>query len=104
MEYRLPKKDMFYRAGKITACGSKICEDNVTDVTATVLTKLDQAGALDIGRLKMVEFAYGLTGHNEITGNTHNPWNTEYIPGGSLSGPAAEVASFLSYVSLGSDT
>ncbi len=100
----LTHKDMFYRAGKITACGSKICEDYVPDVTATSLTKLDQAGALDIGRLKMVEFAYGLTGHNEITGNTHNPWNTKYIPGGSSSGPAAAVASFLSYASLGSDT
>ena len=69
----LTHKDMFYRAGKITACGSKICEDYVPDVTATALTKLDQAVALDIGRLKMVEFAYGLTGFNEITGDTHNP-------------------------------
>ena len=100
----LTHKDMFYRAGKITACGSKICEDYVPDVTATALTILDQAGALDIGRLKMVEFAYGLTGHNEITGDTHNPWNPKYIPAGSSSGPAAAVASFLSYASLGSDT
>ena len=52
----------------------------------------------------MVEFAYGLTGHNEITGDVRNPWNPEYIPGGSSSGPAAAVASFLSYGSLGSDT
>ena len=97
-------KDMFYRTGKISACGSKICEDYVPDATATVLLKLDQAGALDIGRLKMVEFAYGLTGHNEITGDVRNPWNPEYIPGGSSSGPAAAVAGFLSYGSLGSDT
>jgi Asp-tRNAAsn/Glu-tRNAGln amidotransferase A subunit and related amidases len=97
-------KDMFYRTGKISACGSRICEDYVPDVTATALLKLDQAGALDIGRLKMVEFAYGLTGHNEITGDVRNPWNPEYIPGGSSSGPAAAVAGFLSYGSLGSDT
>ena len=42
----LAHKDMFYRAGKIAACGSKICEDYVPDVTATALTKLDQAGSL----------------------------------------------------------
>ncbi|MBC8259287.1 MAG: amidase [SAR324 cluster bacterium] len=97
-------KDMFYSSGNITACGSKICADYVTDVTATALLKLEQAGALDIGRLNMVEFAYGLTGHNEITGDVRNPWNPEYITGGSSSGPAAAVAAFLSYGSLGSDT
>ena len=100
----LSHKDMFYRNAQITACGSKICEEYKPEVTATVLLKLDQAGALDIGRLNMVEFAYGLTGHNEITGDVRNPWNPEYIPGGSSSGPAAAVASFLSYGSLGSDT
>lgn len=97
-------KDMFYRKGKISACGSKICENYVPSVTATVLLKLDRAGALDIGRLNMVEFAYGLTGHNEITGNVHNPLSLKHIPGGSSSGPAAAVAAYLSYGSLGSDT
>ena len=100
----LTHKDMFYRKGKTSACGSKICENYVPDVTATALLKLDKAGALDIGRLNMVEFAYGLTGHNEITGDVRNPWNPEYIPGGSSSGPAAAVAGLLSYGSLGSDT
>ena len=100
----LTHKDMFYRAGQITSCGSKICENYFPQETATVLLKLDQAGALDVGRLNMVEFAYGLTGHNEITGDVRNPWNPEYIPGGSSSGPATAVASFLSYGSLGSDT
>ena len=100
----LTHKDMFYRAGQITACGSKICESYLPKNTATVLLNLEQEGALDLGRLNMVEFAYGLTGHNEITGDVRNPWNPEYIPGGSSSGPAAAVASFLSYGSLGSDT
>ncbi len=100
----LAHKDMFYRAGQITACGSKICEKYIPETTATVLQNLEHEGALDMGRLNMVEFAYGLTGHNEITGDVLNPWNPEYIPGGSSSGPAAAVASFLSYGSLGSDT
>ena len=51
----------------------------------------------------MAEFAYGLTGHNEIKGDVYNQWNLEYIPGGSSSGPSAAVASFLSYSSLGSN-
>ena len=92
----LTHKDMFYRAGQITACGSKICENYFPKKTATVLLNLEQEGALDLGRLNMVEFAYGLTGHNEITGDVRNPWNSEYIPRGSSSGPAAAVASFLS--------
>lgn len=100
----LAHKDMFYRAGRVSACGSRIRADFVPDVTATVLAKLDAAGALDIARLNMVEFALGPTGHNEITGTPRNPWNTEYITGGSSSGPAAAVSARMSYGSLGSDT
>ena len=100
----LTHKDMFYREGKITACGSRICENFTPSLTATALIKLDLAGALDIGRLNMVEFAYGLTGHNEIVGNVHNPLSPEHITGGSSSGPAAAVSGNLSYGSLGSDT
>ena len=81
----LAHKDMFYRKGKITGCGSKICENYTPSITATALIKLDSSGALDIGRLNMVEFAYGLTGHNEITGNVRNPLNPEHITGGSSS-------------------
>ena len=57
----LTHKDMFYRKGKITACGSRICENYTPSVTSTALSKLDLSGALDIGRLNLVEFAYGLT-------------------------------------------
>lgn len=100
----LAHKDMFYRAGRISACGSRIRADFIPDTTATVLTKLDNAGALDIARLNMVEFALGPTGHNEITGTPRNPWNTDHITGGSSSGPAAAVAARMIYGSLGSDT
>ena len=100
----LTHKDMFYRKGKITGCGSKICENYTPSITATALIKLDSSGALDIGRLNMVEFAYGLTGHNEIIGNVHNPLSLEHITGGSSSGPAAAVSGNLCYGSLGSDT
>lgn len=100
----LAHKDMYYRKGRVSACGSKIRADFVPEFTATVLGKLDAAGALDIARLNMVEFAYGLTGHNEITGNVHNPWNLDYITGGSSSGPAVSVSAGLVYGTLGSDT
>ncbi|MFQ5776314.1 MAG: amidase [Kiloniellaceae bacterium] len=100
----LAHKDMFFRAGRPSACGSRILADFVPAQTATALARLDAAGALDIARLNMVEFALGTTGHNEITGAPRNPWNPAHITGGSSSGPAAAVAARMVYGTLGSDT
>ena len=100
----LAHKDMFYRAGQLAQCGSRILADYVPDRTSTALTRLDAAGALDIARLNMVEFALGTTGHNEIAGTPRNPWNTEHVTGGSSSGSAASVAGRLVFGALGSDT
>jgi aspartyl-tRNA(Asn)/glutamyl-tRNA(Gln) amidotransferase subunit A len=100
----LAHKDMYYRAGWTAACGSNILADFVPDVTSTAIQRLDAAGALDIARLNMVEFAFGPTGHNEVVGTPRNPWNTDYITGGSSSGSGASVAGRLVYGALGSDT
>ncbi len=100
----LAHKDMFYRAGRVSACGTRVRRGWVADTTATVLARLDRAGAIDVGRLNMVEWALGLTGHNAITGTPRNPWSLEHITGGSSSGPVASVAARLNYASLGSDT
>ena len=100
----LAHKDMFYRAGRVSSCGSKIRRDWVATETASVLERLDAAGFADLGRLNMAEFAYGPTGHNEHFGDCRNPWNTAYITGGSSSGPAAAVAARLVFGALGSDT
>jgi aspartyl-tRNA(Asn)/glutamyl-tRNA(Gln) amidotransferase subunit A len=100
----LAHKDMYYRAGRPSACGSKILADFVPAVTSSALARLDGAGALDIARLNMVEFALGTTGHNEITGAVRNPWNPAHITGGSSSGSGASVAARLVYGALGSDT
>lgn len=100
----LAHKDLFYRAGRIVACGSKIRSDFVPDVTATVLHRLDQAGALYLGGLHMSEFALSPVGHNAHYGYCKNPWNLDYVTGGSSSGSAAAVAARLVYGSLGSDT
>ena len=77
---------MFYRAGVVCTCGSKIRRDFVPDRTATVLARLDAAGALDVGGLNLSEFAHGPTGHNAHFGACRNPWNPAHISGGSSSG------------------
>jgi len=100
----LAHKDMFYRAGEICTCGSKIRADFVPDHTATVLDRLDAAGAIELGRLNMAEFAMGPTGHNSHFGRCGNPWNPEHISGGSSSGSGAAVAAGMAFGALGSDT
>ena len=100
----LAHKDMFFRAGRPADCGSRILAGHVPEQTSSALTGLDAAGALDIAQLHMVEFALGITGHNEIAGTPRNPWNPAYITGGSSSGSGAAVAGRLVYGALGSDT
>ena len=101
---QLAHKDMFYRAGKVSNCGSKIRKGWVASETAAVLERLDAAGAADIGTLNMSEFAYGPTGHNDHWGDCRNPWNPDCITGGSSSGSGAAVAAGLVFAALGSDT
>ncbi|MDB5641636.1 MAG: Amidase, partial [Hyphomicrobiales bacterium] len=72
-------KDLFYRAGRIAACGSKIRRGFTPDVTATALRKLDEAGAVDCGTLHMAEFALSPTGYNEHDGHGLNPWNAAHV-------------------------
>jgi aspartyl-tRNA(Asn)/glutamyl-tRNA(Gln) amidotransferase subunit A len=100
----LAHKDMFYRAGEVCSCGSKIRADFAPDHTATVLTRLDAAGGVELGHLNMAEFAMGPTGHNEHFGRCRNPWNPDHITGGSSSGSGAAVAASLVFGALGSDT
>lgn len=97
-------KDMFYRQGLISTCGSAIRRDDPAITTATALKRLDAAGAIDFGTLNMAEFAYGPTGHNTHFGAARNPWNTSHITGGSSSGSGAAVAARATFAALGSDT
>ncbi len=100
----LAHKDMFFRKGRISSCGSAILKDVPADRTATVLERLDGAGALDIARLNMAEFAFGPTGHNIHHGDCRNPWDPARITGGSSSGSGAAVAARAVWGALGSDT
>jgi aspartyl-tRNA(Asn)/glutamyl-tRNA(Gln) amidotransferase subunit A len=100
----LAHKDLFYRAGRPSLCGSIIRRDFVPDVTATVLKRLDAAGAIDLGTLHLAEFAVSPTGFNQHYGHGRNPWNPDYCSGGSSSGSGAAVGARLVPAALGTDT
>lgn len=100
----LAHKDMFDRPGEIVTYGSRLRRDTRTAAQATVLQRLDAAGAVTLGSLNMAEFAYSPTGANTLTGFARNPWNPAHICGGSSSGSAAAVAAGLCFGALGSDT
>jgi aspartyl-tRNA(Asn)/glutamyl-tRNA(Gln) amidotransferase subunit A len=97
-------KDMYYRRGVVSTCGSKILRDVPAAGTAKVLEYLDAAGAIQFGVLNMAEFAMGPTGHNWHYGHCRNPWDPERITGGSSSGSGASVAARANFAALGSDT
>ena len=97
-------KDMFYRAGVLSTCGSAIRRDFRPDYTSTVMARLDAAGAVYLGGLNMSEFALGPTGHNDHWGHCRNPWNPAHITGGSSSGSGSATGGRLSFGALGSDT
>jgi aspartyl-tRNA(Asn)/glutamyl-tRNA(Gln) amidotransferase subunit A len=100
----LAHKDMYYDAGKVVTCGSRIRRDFVATVTSTALQRLKDAGTIRLGSLQMSEFAYGPTGHNAHYGAVHNPFALDHITGGSSSGSGSAVAARLTFAALGSDT
>lgn len=100
----LAHKDMYYDKGHVVTCGSLIRRDWIAPTTATSLKRLRDAGAIRLGSLQMVEFAYGPLGHNEHFGAVRNPWHLDHVTGGSSSGSGAAVAARLTFGSLGSDT
>ncbi|QHS24194.1 Asp-tRNA(Asn)/Glu-tRNA(Gln) amidotransferase subunit GatA [Virgibacillus sp. MSP4-1] len=98
-------KDNIVTKGLRTTCGSQFL-DNFNDplYNATVVDKLNQAKSVTIGKLNMDEFAMGSSNENSSYFTTRNPWNTDYVPGGSSGGSAAAVASGEVLYALGSDT
>jgi aspartyl-tRNA(Asn)/glutamyl-tRNA(Gln) amidotransferase subunit A len=97
-------KDLYYTKGIRTTAGSKILSDFIPTYDATVIARLQDAGAILIGKLNMHEFARGATNSSSLIGGCYNPWDTLRVTGGSSGGSGAALAAGLCYGALGSDT
>jgi len=100
----LALKDIFLTKGVKTTCGSKILENFIAPYDATSWRKLQERGAVLLGKLNQDEFAMGSSCEGSAYGPTRNPWNLECIPGGSSGGSAAAIAARQATATLGTDT
>ena len=96
-------KDIFATQGILTTNGSKATADWIPDFDSTVIARLNEAGAILLGKLNLHEFAIG-SGVDSGFGPARNPWDLEYTPGGSSSGSGAALAAELVPLSIGTDT
>jgi aspartyl-tRNA(Asn)/glutamyl-tRNA(Gln) amidotransferase subunit A len=96
-------KDGIDTAGVPTQRGSPIFKGRVPDTDATVVARLKAAGAILIAKTNPPEFSYSIETDNLLTGQTNNPWNLEYTPGGSSGGESAAIAAGMSPLGVGSD-
>lgn len=97
-------KDLYLTQGVETTAASKVLQGYVPPYSATAWQKLEQAGAVLLGKLNCDAWAHGSSGENSDYFPTHNPWNLDYVPGGSSSGSAAALAAGLALATAGTDT
>ena len=97
-------KDIFCTKGIRTTAAAKVLENYIPVYDATAVKKLKEAGAIIIGKTNLDAWAHGSSGENSDFGPTQNPWNENYVPGGSSSGSAAAMAAQMAFGALGTDT
>jgi len=97
-------KDLIDTAGTLTTAASRLYKTRIPTGSAEVVRKLERAGAIFLGKQNLHEFAYGGSSMISAFGEVHNPWNPDYIAGGSSGGSAAAVSAGLGYGAIGTDT
>lgn len=97
-------KDNLFTKGIPSTAGSIIEKDHIPEENAPAVEIMQQAGAVNLGKLNMHEYAFGITSNNPFFGAVQNPWNKAYTPGGSSGGSGAALAADLAVVTLGTDT
>lgn len=96
-------KDFYDMKGVRTTGGFKHMKNRIADSDATVVTKLKEVGAIIVGKTNMDSLGMATTGLTSYFGPVHNPWNEEYIPGGSSAGSAVAVATGMCYATVDTD-
>ena len=100
----LAHKDIFCTENILTTCGSKMLSDFIAPYSSTVVSKFVEKGTVMLGKTNMDEFAMGSSNETSYFGPVKNPWNKEYVPGGSSGGSAACVAARLAPAATATDT
>ena len=100
----IAQKDIFCAEGWKTSCGSKMLDNFIAPYDSTVISKFNAAGAVNLGKTNMDEFAMGSSNETSYYGNVKNPWDIKTVPGGSSGGSAAAVAGMLAPAATATDT